>query len=263
MPRQSKENTDAKQSKTSSSEQKPVEDVVVNTPVVNTPVPQLDTPSEKKRGPRAKKSDPVVDTTPSPVVAVAVAVAETTTVPDSSVVGVEDSVRTPRVSPTRESVLAEHSEILNLLEAEVSRLRDGSDKTTGVKFLRSIIRSVKSTQANAARVMKQKVPSARKNNNSGFLKPVKISTDMAKFTGLDPNTLHSRVDVTKFLCKYIAEHNLQNPEDKRTINADPALSKLLGYDSKKSDKVLTYPHIQSLLKTHFTSQPKVVPAVKA
>ena len=166
---------------------------------------------------------------------------------------IEDSTKMPRVPPTRESVLAEHSEILNLLEQEVNRLRENSDKASGVKFLRSIIRRVRNVQANSARVMKQKVPSARKNNNSGFLKPVKISSEMAKFTGLDPSGLHSRVDVTKFLCKYISDHNLQNPTDKRTINADPALSKLLNYDAKKSEKQLTYPHIQSLLKTHFKS----------
>lgn len=174
---------------------------------------------------------------------------------------VEDSTKVPRVPPTRESVLAEHSEILNLLEQEVNRLRENSDKASGVKFLRSIIRRVRTVQANSARVMKQKVPSARKNNNSGFLKPVKISSEMAKFTGLDPSGLHSRVDVTKFLCKYISDHNLQNPTDKRTINADPALSKLLNYDAKKSDKQLTYPHIQSLLKTHFKSD--AAPAASA
>lgn len=252
MPRQTKENTDSKNPKVAA-DVAPAPAVAV-TPVAAVAVTPAATETTTKRGPRVKKTDAAA------VVTEAVALPAEAPV---EVAGVEDSVRTPRVAPTRESVLAEHSEILNLLEAEVSRLRDGSDKTSGVKFLRSIIRSVRATQSNAARVMKQKVPSARKNNNSGFLKPVKISQDMAKFTGLDPNNLHSRVDVTKFLCKYIADHNLQNPEDKRTINADPALSKLLGYDSKKAEKVLTYPHIQSLLKNHFTSQPKTVVAVKA
>jgi chromatin remodeling complex protein RSC6 len=224
----------------------------VETPVTSQPpVVAAEAVEKKARAPRVKKTD---DSTP----AVAQAPVAAAVVPDSSVDAADDSTKTPRVPPTRESVLAEHAEIINLLEEEITRLRDGSDKTSGVKFLRAIARRVKSAQSNSARVMKQKVPSARKNNNSGFLKPVKISGDMAKFTGLDPSGLHSRVDVTKFLCKYIADHNLQNPTDKRTINADPALSKLLGYDSKKGDQPLTYPRIQSLLKTHFTSQAPVV-----
>jgi chromatin remodeling complex protein RSC6 len=230
--------------------------------------PVAETAVEKKaRAPRVKKTEEAAPASapasasasasasaPASASASAPAVA---VVPDSSVEAVDDSTKTPRVPPTRESVLAEHAEIINLLEEEINRLRDGSDKSSGVKFLRTISRRVKSAQSNSARVMKQKVPSARKNNNSGFLKPVNISYDMAKFTGLDPSGLHSRVDVTKFLCKYIADHNLQNPTDKRTINADPALSKLLGYDAKKADQPLTYPRIQSLLKTHFTSQAQV------
>jgi upstream activation factor subunit UAF30 len=73
---------------------------------------------------------------------------------------------------------------------------------------------------------------------------------MAKFTGFDPKVQHSRVDVTKFLCKYIKDKNLQNPVNKREINADPALSKLLNYDPKTSVP-LTYPSMQKLLKNHF------------
>ena len=226
---------------------------------------------KKPRAPRAKKQGDVVATTvastsveaPKKAEEKVASTDEAQLVEETS----EDATKASRVPPTRESVLAEHSEILNLLEQEVARIRDGSDKTVGVKFLRSVIRRVKSAQNNSARVMKQKLPSARKNNNSGFLKPVKISQEMAKFTGLDPNGLHSRVDVTKYLCKYISERNLQDPNYRRHINPDNALSKLLGYDAKKADKPLTYPHIQSLLKSHITSpgkdsSPKEV-AVKA
>jgi len=157
-----------------------------------------------------------------------------------------------RVVANRESIMADFSELLNLLEQQIVVMRDNSSKTNGVRFLRTVSKKVRNLQAASARVLKQKQPSARKNNNSGFLKPVKISSEMSKFTGLDSNGLHSRVDVTKFLCNYIKEHNLNNPADKRQINADPALAKLLGYDAKTADKPLTYYHVQSLLKNHFT-----------
>ena len=74
---------------------------------------------------------------------------------------------------------------------------------------------------------------------------------MAKFTGWDKDELRSRVDVTKFLCQYIRENNLQNPKDKRQILADSKLQKLLKYDPKKESDPLTYFKLQSSLKPHF------------
>jgi chromatin remodeling complex protein RSC6 len=103
--------------------------------------------------------------------------------------------------------------------------------------------------------MKHRVKSTRKNNtNSGFLKPVKISKEMAKFTGWEANELRSRVDVTKMICDYIKKNNLQNPSDRRQIMADTKLSKLLNYDSKKDTEPLTYYRIQSFMKPHFVKE---------
>ena len=100
--------------------------------------------------------------------------------------------------------------------------------------------------------MKQKKRSTRKNNNnSGFLKPVPISKEMAKFTGWSADEPRSRVDVTKYICNYIKENDLQNPEDRRQILADSKLRKLLKYDPESATQPLTYFHIQSLMKNHF------------
>ena len=167
---------------------------------------------------------------------------------------VEQKVRKVR---SRETVLQDINSLSTLIEEEVARLRDGPNKAKGVKFLRTLGKHVKDLQKNAARVLKQKKPTERKNNtNSGFLKPVKISGEMAKFTGWDTKELKSRVDVTKFICNYIKENNLQNPTDKRQINADVKLSKLLKFDSKKDDKPLTYYRIQSYIKPHFVKDEK-------
>ena len=107
---------------------------------------------------------------------------------------------------------------------------------------------------NQSQRIKQHNSSTKKtnsNNNSGFLKPVKISADMAKFTGWNAAELKSRVDVTKYLCNYIKEHNLQNPEDKRQIIPDAKLAKLIKYDSKKENEPLRYYSLQRFLKPHF------------
>ena len=96
--------------------------------------------------------------------------------------------------------------------------------------------------------MKQKSPKKRKApGNGGFEKPVPISSELARFCHWSDEDLKSRVDVTKFICDYIAEHNLQNPDDRRQIRPDNKLKKLLGYDPKKQD-VLRYYTIQTCLK---------------
>ena len=73
---------------------------------------------------------------------------------------------------------------------------------------------------------------------------------MAQFTGWNQKDLKSRVDVTKYICNYIKDNDLQNPSDRRQILADSKLSKLLKYDSKTSDP-LTYYKIQTYMKPHF------------
>jgi upstream activation factor subunit UAF30 len=185
---------------------------------------------------------------------------EDSSVPDSSVVedssvpvgdsAVEDSSKVPLTS---ESVCESFDEIIKLIDAEVENLRTSQTKAVGVKFLRSINKRLKLLKSKTTKVMKQRQRFTRKpssNTNSGFLKPVNISKDMAKFTGWDPAHEKSRVEVTKYICKYIKDNNLQNPEDRRQILADDKLKKLLNYDPKKDDK-LTYYKIQSYLKPHF------------
>lgn len=159
---------------------------------------------------------------------------------------------TKRRSPTRESVLEDFESLIMSVDAEIQHLREGPAKTKGVKFLRSLNKNIKLLRNRTARVMKQKQKSGRTNNkNSGFLKPVSISKEMAKFTGWDPKELRSRVEVTKYICQYISENDLQNPEDRRQIKPDAKLQKLLGYNPKKSKEPLRYYSLQTHLKHHF------------
>jgi len=77
-------------------------------------------------------------------------------------------------------------------------------------------RSVKSSQS--------------KNQNSGLLKPVAISKEIAKFAGWNPDELHSRVDVTKSICDYIKINGLQKTSNKKNILPDDVLKTLLNWD---------------------------------
>lgn len=175
-------------------------------------------------------------------------VAEDTTSDDSEQKSKKRSV------PTKESVSMEFDDIITSIETEISNIRDSKNKSKGIKFLRTLNKKLKSLKTQTARI-KHRNSSVKRdttnNTNSGFLKPVKISTEMAKFTGWDVNELKSRVDVTKYLCNYIKENSLQNPKDRREIIADTKLAKLIKYDSKKETVPLTYYRLQTYLKNHF------------
>ncbi len=61
--------------------------------------------------------------------------------------------------------------------------------------------------------------------NSAFMKPMNVSPDLAAVVGKGPMP---RSEVAKKLWVYIKSHNLQDPTNKRNINADDALKKVFG-----------------------------------
>jgi chromatin remodeling complex protein RSC6 len=155
-------------------------------------------------------------------------------------------VEVPRLEATRDSITQHFDKLIADLDAEVKNLR--ATKCTGAKFLKNVSKTVKGLKTKSIRVMGKK-PKKRTNVNSGFLKQVAISKEMAKFIGCGADDLKSRVDVTKAICAYIKDHSLQNPKDKREIIPDSKLKKLLRID--KGDDPLTYYRVQSKLKPHF------------
>ncbi len=61
--------------------------------------------------------------------------------------------------------------------------------------------------------------------NAAFMKPMTISADLAVVVGQGPMP---RSEVVKKLWEYIKKNNLQDPANKRNINADAALQKVFG-----------------------------------
>jgi len=59
--------------------------------------------------------------------------------------------------------------------------------------------------------------------NAAFMKPMTISADLAVVVGQGPMP---RSEVVKKLWEYIKKNNLQDPANKRNINADAALKKV-------------------------------------
>ena len=64
-----------------------------------------------------------------------------------------------------------------------------------------------------------------KKANSAFMKPMKISSELAEVVGPGPMP---RSEVVKALWVYIKKHNLQDPSNKRNINADANLKAVFG-----------------------------------
>lgn len=61
--------------------------------------------------------------------------------------------------------------------------------------------------------------------NSAFMKPMKISPELAAVVGEGPMP---RSEVVKQIWVYIKKHDLQDPSNKRNINADENLKKVFG-----------------------------------
>lgn len=153
----------------------------------------------------------------------------------------------------RETLEADFNELQKKVEDEIEKLREvGSEKVKGVKFLRSINKALKTLRTDSLRVLKIKPKNTRpRSTNSGFMKPVGISPEMATFTGWDAAALYSRVEVTKFICKYIRDNSLQNQEDRRQIVCDEKLKTLLKYDAATATSPLTYFRLQQYIQPHF------------
>ena len=96
--------------------------------------------------------------------------------------------------------------------------------------------------------------SAKKRRNtgnrkpSGFIKPTRISDELAGFLGKTLGTEMARTEVSKEINAYIQAHKLQDKQNGRIIHADAKLSKLLKL--QKTDE-LTYFNLQRYMKHHF------------
>ena len=163
--------------------------------------------------------------------------------------------RTRRVV-SRDTLEADFTALQKRIEDEIAKLREGPEKVKGVKFLRSVNKAVKILKSDSVRVLKIKPKTNRpRSTTSGFMKPVRVSEEMAAFTSWAPDQLYSRVDVTKFICNYIRENKLQNPTDRRQIVCDDKLKALLKYDPATATEPLTYFRLQQYIQRHFIKDP--------
>lgn len=165
-------------------------------------------------------------------------------------------------APVATAVEAEAPETESGVECELatqsteflSKLQQMSALISGLKSEFRVLEKKWSRELKAA----QKINSKRKRKTgarapSGFVKPTRISDELAAFLGKEKGTEMARTAVTRDINSYIRAHKLQDPENGRKINADTKLASLLKL--KKTDE-LTYFNLQRYMSPHFAKSVK-------
>jgi chromatin remodeling complex protein RSC6 len=104
------------------------------------------------------------------------------------------------------------------------------------------------------KVLQKNTKKRKANSNrqpSGFVKPTRISSDLAKFLGRDEGVEMARTEVSKEINQYIRANSLQDKSNGRIIKADAKLKKLLNLADGDE---LTYFNLQKYMKHHFIKE---------
>jgi len=202
---------------------------------------------------RASKT--VVAATPAPAVAPVKEVAAKKTAAKKAA-KVADVVTTPVVAATAAAdVPLTNEAVPETTELSiVTKMNEFSAKFQQVLSLLSTLKAdYKTLEKSVAREIKtaQKTSQKKRSGNrapSGFVKPTRISDELASFLGKPAGTELARTAVSKEINAYIRANNLQDKDNGRVIKPDAKLTALLKIQA--SDE-LTYFNLQRFMKHHF------------
>jgi upstream activation factor subunit UAF30 len=199
-----------------------------STEVVETVAPAAVAPAVEAKAPKAKAAkkvaEPKVEVAPAPEVKV------------------EATPAAPEVAVVEAAIAAKSAEFsakLNQLSSMIATLK--SDFKTMEKQWSKELKAAEKVSSKKKRKSGNRAP-------SGFVKPTRISDELAKFLEKPAGTEMARTDVTKQLNLYIRSNSLQDKENGRKINPDSKLQALLKL--KKGDE-LTYFNLQKFMSPHF------------
>jgi upstream activation factor subunit UAF30 len=156
-------------------------------------------------------------------------------------------------------------------DAEAALVGQSVEFVAKLQQLGALISSLKTEYKSLEKKWTRELKSAQKLNSkrkrkagnrapSGFVKPTKISDELAKFLEKPTGCEMARTEVTRDINKYIRTNNLQDKENGRKINPDTKLAALLKL--KKTDE-LTYFNLQRYMSPHFAKAVKDAAAVAA
>jgi upstream activation factor subunit UAF30 len=203
---------------------------------------------------------PVVDNTASaPVAKAPKAPKEPKPVKEAKAPKVE-SAPTPEVP-----VVADAAPVVEGDVVDSSLLEQSAEFNAKLQQLASMISALKTEyksmekkwQRELKTAQKQSSKRKRKSGNrqpSGFVKPTRISDELASFLGKDKGTEMARTAVTRDINAYIRNNKLQDTDNGRKINPDAKLASLLKLGDKDE---LTYFNLQRFMSPHFAKSVKV------
>ena len=204
---------------------------------------------EAKTKPKAKAEKKVAETKPVEVKVEAAVTTPAVTTPAVTT----PAVTTPAVTATVDEIeaaittkSAEFSAKLNQLSALIASIK--SEYKTMEKQWSKELKAANKVSSKNKKKSGNRAP-------SGFVKPTRISDELAKFLDKPSGTEMARTDVTRQLNTYIRANSLQDKENGRKINPDSKLQTLLKLN--KTDE-LTYFNLQRYMSPHFTKNVPVV-----
>lgn len=199
-----------------------------------------------------------VAATPAPVVESAASSAEKKAKkPKAPKVEATTPVVEPVMATTTEVSQAEAEAEAPLAEQSIEFLTKLQQLSVMISTLKSEYRALEKKWSREVKTA-QKVSSKRKRKAgnrapSGFVKPTRISDELASFLGKEKGTEMARTEVTREINTYIRSHKLQDTTNGRKINPDSKLAALLKL--KKTDE-LTYFNLQRYMSPHFAKASK-------
>ena len=166
----------------------------------------------------------------------------------------EESAPTPKevaptAAPVANEVVEETSGIQQKLNEFSAKLQQISSIFSTMKGdIKTLEKSVTRELKAAAKASSKRAKRAGNRQPSGFVKPTRISDELAKFLGKSVGTEMARTDVSKEINAYIRANNLQRPDNGRFIVPDAKLTTLLKLGK---DDELSYFNLQRYMKPHF------------
>lgn len=144
------------------------------------------------------------------------------------------------------------------MDALISRVSDRADSFR--RELALIIGDLKVLRRAAKRVdrtRKRRPVSDDPNKKlSGFARPSELSDQLCAFLGVERATQMARTNVTRLVCKYIKDNNLNSDGNRRSIDfTKPGAGALKDLLQPESGAVVTYFNLQRYLKPHIVSVP--------
>lgn len=153
---------------------------------------------------------------------------------------------TPR-QKSRAKLTGQISKLVGLNEQVGPMLKDKSLPTAHKEWIKEASKLIENVERCAKRDLKPKLVEKRTNTTqSGILKKVAIAPEMCEFAGWPCDSLHSHVEISQELLKYIKTNNLQNAEKRKEILPDAKLAQLLKYNPEM-DAPLDYNKVQQLI----------------